>query len=190
MKKKLFLWLVLLLPYLGLILVWQMYRHKISEIAAASFIVISKEKMVLNLYDYKGRTLAQYPIACGKNTGDKQSKGDMKTPEGNFNIGDIQKSSNWSHDFGDGKGEIKGAYGPFFIRLLTPGHEGIGIHGTHDNNSIGTRITEGCIRMKNEDILELVKKVRVGSVVVITPSKIDLQVPEQEKPRQKKVKHK
>jgi hypothetical protein len=32
------------------------------------------------------------------------------------------------------------------------GHQGIGIHGTHDDNSIRTRATEGCIRLKNEDL--------------------------------------
>ncbi|MBR1487120.1 MAG: L,D-transpeptidase, partial [Synergistaceae bacterium] len=29
------------------------------------------------------------------------------------------------------------------------------IHGTHDPNSIGTNVTEGCIRLNNADIAEL-----------------------------------
>jgi len=72
------------------------------------------------------------------------------------------------HDFGDGKGPIAGAYGPKFIRLKT-GWSGIGIHGTHDPAYIGKRVTEGCIRLKNEDLAELVPYVKVGMKVQIAP---------------------
>ena len=174
MIKKVLLWVVLLLPYLGLFFVWQYLKNEIASISNASFMIISKEEMTLALYDYKGKILEKYPVACGKNLGDKQDKGDMKTPEGTFTICDIQKSAHWSHDFDDEQGEIQGAYGPFFIRLLTPGHQGIGIHGTLNDESIGTRNTEGCIRMKNEDLEKLVKKISVGNVVVITPSQLDV----------------
>lgn len=102
----------------------------------------------------------------------------MKTPEGLFSVQQIQDASAWTHDFGDGKGEIRGAYGSHFIRLKTPGHRGIGIHGTHDPASIGTRATEGCVRLNNSDLLELVKKyVYVGMPVVILTSEADSAVP-------------
>jgi lipoprotein-anchoring transpeptidase ErfK/SrfK len=72
------------------------------------------------------------------------------------------------HDFGDGKGPVSGAYGPWFIRLET-GWKGIGIHGTHDPGSTGTRASEGCIRMKNDDLLRIVDETSPGTVVVIKP---------------------
>ena len=78
-----------------------------------------------------GEVLEVFGVAVGKNAGDKQRAGDMRTPEGSFTVEQVQDASWWSHDFGDGKGEIKGAYGPWFIRLKT-GWRGIGIHGTHD----------------------------------------------------------
>ena len=53
---------------------------------------------------------------------------------------------------------------------MTPGHKGIGIHGTHKPESIGTRDTEGCIRLHNDDLRQLVGHVRVGMTVVILPS--------------------
>ena len=68
--------------------------------------------------------------------------------------------------FKDGKGTIKGAYGPWFIRLKT-GWSGIGIHGTHDPGSIGQRATEGCVRLRNDHLELLVKHVEPGLVVVI-----------------------
>lgn len=97
----------------------------------------------------------------------------MRTPEGIFLVSDIQRASNWTHDFGDGKGEIKGAYGDYFIRLAVPGHKGIGIHGTHLPESIGTRDSEGCIRLENEDLNELVKLIHPPMTVVITPAAED-----------------
>jgi lipoprotein-anchoring transpeptidase ErfK/SrfK len=179
--KKILLWIVLLLPYLALFFVWQIHKREINKVANSTFIIISKEEMTLNVYNYKGKNIARYPVACGKNLGNKEKVGDMKTPEGVFHVSDIHNASHWSHDFGDGKGEIAGAYGPYFIRLLTPGHSGIGIHGTHNNNSIGTRATEGCIRIKNEDLRKLVKQVRIGDVVVISPSKDDVETTETKK---------
>ena len=139
----------------------------------ADHIVISKETMTLRLYDVNGKVIYNFPIAAGKNYGNKQRPGDMKTPEGEFSIQQIQPASSWSHDFKDGKGMIAGAYGPYFIRLLTPPHRGIGIHGTHDPLSIGTRATEGCIRMHNNDLRELRPYVEPGMKVEILTSEAD-----------------
>ena len=166
--------LLILLPYVGMIGLRGWYKHKLNDINNTSFIVISKEDMMLRLIDYKGREIQKYPIACGKNYGNKETKGDLKTPEGLFHVTEIEKASSWVHDFGDGKGEIPGAYGPFFIRLEVPGQKGIGIHGTHKPESIGTRDTEGCIRLNNEDLLKLVKQTHIGMVVLITPSYMDV----------------
>lgn len=166
--------LLILLPYVGMIGLRGWYKHKLNDIDNTSFIVISKEDMMLRLIDYKGREIQKYPIACGKNYGNKETKGDLKTPEGLFHVTEIEKASSWVHDFGDGKGEIPGAYGPFFIRLEVPGQKGIGIHGTHKPESIGTRDTEGCIRLNNEDLLKLVKQTHIGMAVLITPSYMDV----------------
>ncbi len=118
-----------------------------------------------------------FPIAVGKNPGDKQMTGDNKMPtswgsaaaiparyEGAgigvpsaqvpFRVEEVCPAHYWTHDFGDGKGVIAGAYGPWFLSLDT-GWIGIGIHGTHNPASIGTMVSEGCIRLRNEDIQQL-----------------------------------
>lgn len=41
------------------------------------------------------------------------------------------------------------------------------IHGTNQPEYIGQAISFGCIRMTNEDVIDLYKKVKVGSVVVV-----------------------
>ena len=117
---------------------------------------IRVSKADYTLYLYKGdEVVKSYPIAVGKNPGDKQRTGDNRTPVGDFKIVSIENASKWTHDFRDGKGIIKGAYGPWFLRLDAKGWKGIGIHGTHDPDSRGTMATEGCIRLSNDDIAEL-----------------------------------
>lgn len=139
------------------------------------FVVISKEEMKMRVYDATGRELRCYPIACGRNVGNKRRQGDMRTPVGLFKVQEILDAHTWTHDFKDGKGVIRGAYGPYFVRLLT-GHKGIGIHGTHDESSIGTLATEGCIRLHNANILEFATKYAYrGMTVIVLPSKNDLE---------------
>ena len=134
-------------------------------------ILIRKSEFRLYLL-VNGNVVQSWPIALGKNAGQKEVVGDMKTPNGSFPVDEVLGSSGWTHDFGDGKGEIVGAYGPYFIRLDTlalsgGAWDGIGIHGTHDPTSIGTRASEGCIRMNNEDLCALKEHVTVGMQVTI-----------------------
>ncbi len=125
------------------------------------------DKSDFTLFINKGREVVRsFPIATGLVSGDKEKPGDNRTPEGTFVIEGIENSKHWVYDFGDGKGPVEGAYGPWFIRLET-GWEGIGIHGTHDPASIGTRCTAGCIRMNNDDLLEIISKIDEGTTVVI-----------------------
>lgn len=152
---------------------YRQYIVAISQMENACVLLVSKQDMSLRLVDYKGEELFYASVACGSNYGDKQQKGDRRTPEGIFQVADIQNASEWKHDFDDGKGSIEGAYGPYFIRLNTPGHKGIGIHGTHDSLSIGTRVTEGCIRLKNEDLKQLVSLIHPPLTVIITPAAQD-----------------
>lgn len=132
-----------------------------------AWVKIVKERF--RLYVYRGeQKIAAFPVAIGLGVGNKEKVGDRRTPEGTFKVIQIQDASYWTHDFGDGKGPIDGAYGPVFIRLET-GWKGIGIHGTHDPSSIEKRVTEGCIRLTNENVEILKGQIDIGTVVVITP---------------------
>jgi lipoprotein-anchoring transpeptidase ErfK/SrfK len=58
---------------------------------------------------------------------------------------------------------------PMGPRALTlSGGEQYAIHGTNRPHSIGTFASYGCIRMFNEDILDLFERVKVGTEVVVT----------------------
>ncbi len=43
------------------------------------------------------------------------------------------------------------------------------IHGTNQPEYIGQAISSGCIRMTNEDVIDLVDRVRTGATVVVLP---------------------
>lgn len=163
---------------------------------AQHLIWIHKNNFTMQLFA-KGtdEAIKTYKIALGKNTGDKKQPNDNTTPtswgtavaipkqyEGAkagipseqipYRIEEICDSSWWKHDFHDGKGEIAGTYGPWFISIDT-GWEGIGIHGTHDISTIGKLISEGCIRLANTDLEELKAIITknnagIGVPVVIT----------------------
>jgi lipoprotein-anchoring transpeptidase ErfK/SrfK len=135
-------------------------------------VFIKKSAFTLYLLDDKNNAIKTYDCTIGKNPGQKQKRGDMKTPTGTFYVDEICDASGWTHDFGDGKGEIKGAYGPWFISINTDEMSkgawgGIGIHGTHKPNVMRARDSEGCIRLQNQNVEELKKYVRVGTKVVI-----------------------
>lgn len=142
---------------------------------STEFIVVSKKDLCLTVYARSGDdtvALATYPVCLSKNKGQKQGKGDMRTPESPagkpFSISRIQDASTWTHDFGDGRGSIL-AYGHWFLRLDTPGHSGIGIHGsTNNENTVPGRASEGCIRLRDTDIVTLKEQYAyVGMPVVI-----------------------
>ncbi len=141
------------------------------------FILISKPEYRLYVCEVvDGDTLkrAHFPVCVGKAKGQKQKKGDMKTPEctaeNPFTITEIVDASNWHHDFGDGRGSIL-SYGHWFMRLKTPGFSGIGIHGsTNNESSVPGRGSEGCIRLRDDDLIQLKEKYAfVGMRVVILP---------------------
>lgn len=138
------------------------------------FLLVDKQGLTLSLVAPGGCVEQRYGIACAVNLGNKERKKDHRTPEGRFPINQILNSSSLSHDFRDGKGPVPGAYGPWFLRLDVPGFIDIGIHGTHLPESIGSRATEGCIRMRNDDILDLKERVAVGMPVVILPDTLSV----------------
>ena len=141
------------------------------------FILVSKCEYRLYVCEVVGADTVKrvhYPVCVALNKGQKQKKNDMRTPEcsfdNSFTIIQIQDASSWRHDFSDGRGSIL-SYGNWFLRLDTPGFSGIGIHGsTNNESSVPGRGSEGCIRLRNDDLDDLKEKYAfVGMRVVILP---------------------
>ena len=63
-----------------------------------------------------------------------------------------------------------GETNPLGARALYLGKTAYRIHGTNQPSTIGTFVSSGCIRLTNEDIMDLYKRVKVGTRVVVLPS--------------------
>jgi hypothetical protein len=44
------------------------------------------------------------------------------------------------------------------------------IHGTNKPDTIGKRVSSGCIRLTNEDVVHLYERVKVGAKVIVLPA--------------------
>ncbi|HHW15584.1 MAG TPA: LysM peptidoglycan-binding domain-containing protein [Firmicutes bacterium] len=95
-----------------------------------------------------GVVQAVFPIAIGKPS--------TPTPLGNFTI--LNKA--WNPG------------GPFGTRWLGVTWDGIGIHGTGDPSSIGLAVSNGCIRLYNQDIESFFNAVNVGDPVRIIAGQV------------------
>ena len=92
------------------------------------------------------------------------------TPVGEFTIDVKQQKPAWQKP---GQPTVK--YGdelnPLGERWLgfldTEEHQGFGIHGTADPESIGNETSKGCIRLRNEDVIFLYRLVPLGTKVAI-----------------------
>lgn len=146
------------------------------RVQAQEYLVVDKGAFEITLFSEDGVPVMVFPVATGLNAGNKRVAGDHKTPEGTFTVQSIENKSRVTFDYHDGKGPVF-AYGPWFFRLRT-GFQGIGIHGTcpERDDKIGTRDSHGCIRLHNEDLLELKPHVFVGMKVIIIPGTEDLRV--------------
>lgn len=120
------------------------YDEYIRGLRARYSITINlKEKHLYLIRD--GKIFKSYPVAIGKPA--------SPTPKGTYKIENAAVNPG----------------GPFGVRWLglDAPYGDYGIHGTNNPSSIGKAISNGCIRMQNRDILDLVKYVWVGTVVKI-----------------------
>jgi lipoprotein-anchoring transpeptidase ErfK/SrfK len=62
-----------------------------------------------------------------------------------------------------------GPSNPLGARALYLGGTVYRIHGTNDPSTIGKRVSSGCFRMLNNDVVDLYARVNVGAKVVVLP---------------------
>ena len=95
------------------------------------------------------------------------------TPDGRFAIQSKQVNPTWSVPNSPWAGELQGttveggsAANPLKARWMGIAN-GVGIHGTGEDYSIGSRASHGCIRMHVADVIDLFKRVPLGTPVLI-----------------------
>ncbi|MCW5702419.1 MAG: L,D-transpeptidase [Bradyrhizobium sp.] len=65
---------------------------------------------------------------------------------------------------------------PLGARAMYLGSSQYRIHGTNDPSTIGKFVSSGCIRLTNEDVIDLFSRVDVGAKVVVLPKNAPLKL--------------
>lgn len=128
-------------------------------------IVINLPSRMLELYS--GNTLIkEYSVAIGKPA--------TPTPIGTFSIFEKEINPTWVPP-GRGIKVLPGPDNPLGYRWL--GFFNLyGVHGTNAPWSIGQAVSNGCIRMKEENVEELFEIVKYGTPVTITYDRIKIKI--------------
>ncbi|NLB88479.1 MAG: L,D-transpeptidase family protein [Syntrophomonadaceae bacterium] len=121
-------------------------NQRISQ-AKLPRIHVDVDKRRLTFYNTDG-TSKTYKVAVGRRSN--------PTPLGNWVI--TQKALNPG-----------GPFGARWMRLSVP-WGGYGIHGTNNPSSIGKAVSHGCIRLYNEDVIEIYDLTPIGTPVTIVGS--------------------
>jgi len=58
---------------------------------------------------------------------------------------------------------------PLGARAMYLGNTIYRIHGTNDPSTIGGRVSSGCIRLTNQDVIDLYSRVNIGTKVIVLP---------------------
>ena len=137
-----------------------------NDLARVYNTVITIDKAHFKLRLFKGLKFRKsYGVAVGQPA--------YPTPSGLFKIQDKQVNPVWSVPNSPWAGELQGttveggsAANPLKARWMGIAN-GVGIHGTGEDWSIGTRASHGCIRMHVADVIDLFRRVPVGTPVLI-----------------------
>ncbi|WBL77425.1 L,D-transpeptidase [Bradyrhizobium xenonodulans] len=61
---------------------------------------------------------------------------------------------------------------PLGARAMYLGETEYRIHGTNKPDTIGKRVSSGCIRLTNDDVVDLYERVKVGAKVIVLPASV------------------
>jgi hypothetical protein len=138
--------------------------YKVLQRRYPRVITIDRDSFTLRLFRAL-RPWKRYSIAVGM--------AGLETPAGTYHIQDKQVDPAWHVPNSAWAGSLAGHVipggapdNPLKARWLGIAN-GVGIHGTAEDWSIGTRASHGCIRMHVSDVIDLYPRVPVGTTVLI-----------------------
>lgn len=132
---------------------------KISKKYAPGTIVVRTGKRRLYYVTARGRAIS-YRVGVGR-AGRQWS--------GNNRVARKVVNPSWINPY-DRKRRVipPGPRNPLGPRALVLARGQYAIHGTNNPRSIGGAVSLGCIRMYNKDVLDLYRRARVGTRVIVT----------------------
>ena len=120
-------------------------RTSVNTVNTVDAIRIDTAKPLMKVF-HAGQLIHTYPVALGKP--------DSATPIGSWRI--VNKQRGWGSGFGTRWLGLDVPWGIY------------GIHGTNRPASIGQFASNGCIRMRNQDVEQLYALTPVGASVIVT----------------------
>ena len=130
----------------------------------STVLIVNRGAFKLTLYKHL-KVAKTYPIAVGR-VG-------LETPAGLYTIQNKAVNPAWHVPNSDWAGDLAGKVipgddpsNPIKARWLGI-YDGVGIHGTSEDASIGTQASHGCIRMHVSDVEDLYPRVPIGTPVYI-----------------------
>lgn len=135
----------------------------LAVIPKDALIEINKAQQKLYVRDANGSVLLTFPVSTARYS--------VSTPVGRFRIVNKYAGPAYYGRHGAYKGnDPRNPLGSRWM-ALNVGHfrsgVTIGIHGTNEPDKIGQAVSDGCIRMKNQDVENLFDLIRVGQPVYI-----------------------
>jgi hypothetical protein len=160
------------------------YRHHAPEPEVKSGPFLYVNKYLNQIWFFRdGKLAGTYPVATGRQTtGPAPTMADymtnMFTPEGLYNVANKRENPAYY-----GSAEHPAAAGGAPENPLGPRWMGFGvlqgdngniwaIHGTNDPAKIGTWVSDGCIRMRPEDVLTLFDQVTVTTPLRVVKGEV------------------
>lgn len=143
----------------------------LGDSSPAYGILVEKLHSRLTLYERTAsdsyRILKTYHAVTGKDPEDKQTTGDLRTPEGIYFVTGVLHDDDLPAKYG--RMALTLDYPNVFDRRKRKSGYGIWIHATDDPSRLDRPFdTEGCVAVSNDDVLELSKyAVRFETPVVI-----------------------
>ena len=126
-----------------------------------TIITVDRNEHVLRLFK-NFKLSKKYGVAVGMQG--------LDTPAGTYTINDKQENPSWHVPMSAWAGSLAGTVvppGPSNpIKARWMGFfDGAGIHGTSDRGSIGSNASHGCVRMLEEDVIDLYDRVPLGATI-------------------------
>lgn len=136
-----------------------------GRMAVQRHFIVDKPRTTVRVVNNLGDTLYTAPCCPARNRGQKHRADDCRTPEGTFPLYGVYNSTDWRY-----KNQGAPCYGPWFVYWKS-GFLGIGLHGTNAPGSVPGRHSHGCVRMHNEDIVNIKAMVQRDSRIISLPDK-------------------
>jgi lipoprotein-anchoring transpeptidase ErfK/SrfK len=127
-------------------------------------LTVSRKETKVRLF-HRGKLVKSYTVAVGSPQ--------YPTPTGRFVVQSMQKNPSWNVPHSAWAGDLAGKTipggdpnNPLVARWI--GFNGsVGFHGTAEAGSLGSAASHGCVRMDPKDVIDLFKRVNVGTPVLV-----------------------